>query len=197
MNMLYIPIVALGLIAGLSATTTEEVTMSDNSEVAPFGIVGKTAPELRVPLWVDGTGTKMDTPPTVTGKDDQVTVLYCFQSWCPGCHSVGLPSLQKLVSTFEDNDHIQFLAIQTVFEGRGSNTYEKMLETQKKYELPIPFGHDVGDKSTRGRSATMYDYRTGGTPWFIFIDKDGKVIFNDYHLDMEKAIAFLQEQIAS
>ena len=25
-------------------------------------------------------------------------VLYCFQSWCPGCHKIGLPSLQQMVS---------------------------------------------------------------------------------------------------
>jgi len=38
----------------------------------------------------------------------------------------------------------------------------------------------------------MYHYRTGGTPWFIFIDQDNKVIFNDFHLNDEKAIEYLQ-----
>ena len=67
-----------------------------------------------------------------------------------------------------------------------------MLEVQKKYNLKIPFAQDNGDESTRNISNIMYNYRTGGTPWFIFIDQDDNVIFNDYHLNTEKAIEFLQ-----
>jgi len=39
----------------------------------------------------------------------------------------------------------------------------------------------------------MRDYRSGGTPWFIFIDQEGTVVFNDYHLDVDKAIEYLKE----
>ena len=156
-----------------------------------YGIVGQPAPELKVPLWVDGNGNTISSP-TVTDKKGEFTVIYCFQSWCPGCHSVGLPSLQKMVKELEGNDKVNFLAIQTVFEGAEANTYEKMLGVQEKYDLHIPFGHDVGDKTTANRSSTMYNYRTGGTPWFIFIDGDGKVIFNDFHIDTDGAIKFLK-----
>lgn len=167
----------------------------NTAEKTTYGLAGQQAPELQVPLWVDGEGKKMEKPFTLAGNEGTFTVIYCFQSWCPGCHSAGLPSLQKMVEEFGDNDKIEFLAIQTVFEGAESNTYEKMLETQKKYDLHIPFGHDVGDASTANRSSTMYNYRTGGTPWFIFIDKDGAVIFNDYHVDTDKAIAFLRQEL--
>ena len=44
-------------------------------------------------------------------------VIYCFQSWCPGCHSAGLPNLKKMVNALQDNDKVAFLAVQTVFEG--------------------------------------------------------------------------------
>ena len=54
-----------------------------------------------------------------------------FQSWCPGCHSRGLPDLKKMVDALKEKDNISFLAIQTVFEGHKSNTYEKMVETPK------------------------------------------------------------------
>ena len=67
-----------------------------------------------------------------------------------------------------------------------------MLEVQKKYALHIPFGHDVGNESTMNRSSIMYNYRTGGTPWFIFIDQNVVVVFNDFHLNTEKAIEFLK-----
>jgi len=58
-------------------------------------------------------------------------VIYGFQSWCPGCHSQGLPSLQKMVDALKDNKSVEFYAVQTVFEGEHANTKEKMLEVQK------------------------------------------------------------------
>jgi len=68
---------------------------------------------------------------------------------------------------------------------------DKLIETQKKYDLKIPFGHDVGNENTGSRSSTMYHYRTGGTPWFIFIDQNDIVVFNDF-LNEEKAIEYLK-----
>ena len=40
----------------------------------------------------------------------------------------------------------------------------------------------------------MRDYRTGGTPWMILIDPQRRVVFNDFGIDVEKAIAFLRSQ---
>ncbi|MFT6809669.1 MAG: hypothetical protein ACJA01_002907 [Saprospiraceae bacterium] len=37
----------------------------------------------------------------------------------------------------------------------------------------------------------MYSYRSGGTPWFILIDQNDRVVFNDFHLNTEKAIELL------
>jgi len=162
-----------------------------------YGIKGQTAPELDVPLWIDGEGRKLETSPSIQANRGKMTVVYCFQSWCPGCHSAGLPSLQKMVKAFDGNEQIEFLAIQTVFEGAKVNTYEKMIATQKQYDLHIPFGHDTGNARTGNRSSTLVNYRTGGTPWFIFIDKEGEVIFNDFHLDTDKAIDFLKQEIKS
>ncbi len=158
-----------------------------------YGIEGLQAPELSADIeWVDETGNEMS-PVKLADHQGKFKVLYGFQSWCPGCHSRGLPALQKMVEALKDNDKVEFFAIQTVFEGSSSNTKEKMLATQKKYELPIPFGHDVGNENTRNRSSTMYNYKTGGTPWFIFINQKDTVVFNDYHLDVDKAIAYLKE----
>jgi len=42
-------------------------------------------------------------------------------------------------------DLMSCAVIQTVFEGFETNSYEAMLETQSKYDLGIPFGHDDGD----------------------------------------------------
>ncbi len=95
------------------------------------------------------------------------------------------------MNALDKNKQVTFFAVQTVFEGIQTNTKDKLIETQNKYELKIPFGHDIGTEKTGNRSSIMHDYRTGGTPWFIFIDQSDKVIFNDFHLDTSKAIDYL------
>ncbi|MFK7001056.1 peroxiredoxin family protein [Flavobacterium oreochromis] len=157
-----------------------------------YGIEGLKAPEWNIKVWVDENGNKRN-PIQLSDLKGKFKVIYCFQSWCPGCHSIGLPSLQAMTKALKENKNIQFLAIQTVFEGNSSNTYEKMLEIQKKYNLKIPFAQDNGNSSTNNISNIMVNYRTGGTPWFIFIDQNDNVVFNDYHLDTEKAISYLKQ----
>ena len=156
-----------------------------------YGIAGLTAPELTVNQWIDSNGEK-STPITLASLKGKFKVIYCFQAWCPGCHSRGLPALQKMVTALKNKEKVAFLAIQTVFEGSSANTFEKMTKIQKEYELEIPFGHDPGDESTRNISSTMYNYRTGGTPWFILIDDKNQVVFNDFRLNTDKAIEYLQ-----
>ncbi len=80
-----------------------------------------------------------------------------------------------------------------MFEGAEANTLERVKEIQKQYNLEIPFGHDIGNVSTNNISSMMHNYRTGGTPWFILIEDTGRVVFNDYHLNVDKAIKFLKE----
>lgn len=148
------------------------------------------APEFNVKHWVDKNGENI-TPIQLIDLKGKFKVLYCFQSWCPGCHSKGLPDLQKMVNALEDSNNVTFLAIQTVFEGHHKNTYAKMLETQKQYNLGIPFGHDAGDDD-KSISNIMKNYKTGGTPWFIFIDKHDNIVFADFHLNVNAAIQFLK-----
>ena len=148
------------------------------------------APKFEVKHWIDANGNKT-APIELSDFEGKFKILYCFQSWCPGCHSRGLPALQKMVEALKEKDNIVFLAIQTVFEGNEVNTYEKMVETQKQYNLKIPFGHDAGDDDT-STSNIMKNYQTGGTPWFIFIDHHDTIVFADFHLNENAAIEFLK-----
>jgi len=149
------------------------------------------AQEFNVRHWIDADGKKTDQI-KLSDFAGKFKVIYCFQSWCPGCHSKGLPDLKKMVTTLQENEKVVFLAVQTVFEGYEDNTYEKMVETQKQYELRIPFGHDAGDDG-KSRSNVMINYKTGGTPWFIFIDQNDNVVFADFHINVDAAIDFLKK----
>lgn len=52
----------------------------------------------------------------------------------------------------------------------------------------------MGQGGTRKqRSALMRNYRTGGTPWVIIIDKDGIVRYNDFHIQPDKAVQIIEE----
>ena len=52
------------------------------------------APEFNVKQWIDKNGNKTAAIKLVDFKS-KFKIVYCFQSWCPGCHSKGLPDLKK------------------------------------------------------------------------------------------------------
>lgn len=191
-NINRILLISVGLLSSVIIANLDAYSQNMHQQ-KKYGILGGDAPELdKAIYWIDVNGKERETL-QLSDYEDKFKVIYCFQSWCPGCHSRGLPALQKMMEALKNNDKIVFMAIQTVFEGIHTNTKDKLLKTQEQYNLEIPFGHDVGDETTNNRSSTMYNYKTGGTPWFIFIDQQGKVVFNDFHLDEEKAIEYLKE----
>jgi thiol-disulfide isomerase/thioredoxin len=151
-------------------------------------VVGHPAPRWGVTEWTNlPEGTKKLDVDDFAGK---VVVLFCFQSWCPGCHSRGFPTLKALVKRFAGDDDVAFVAVQTVFEGFAQNTAEKAWATAKKYKLDIPFGHSG---TAKARPAIMKSYRTRGTPWMIVIDREGKVRFSDFHIQTDQAIGLIDK----
>ncbi|EAR20279.1 N-acetyltransferase [Nitrococcus mobilis] len=147
----------------------------------PYGILGQAAPELVVIDWIDGQGQPR-APWQLADHSDAVRVIYCFQAWCPGCHSSGFPTLQALTAEYTDRG-VQFAVIQTVFEGHDANGAAQRRVMQRRYGLALPFGQD----DARPRPATMTAYRTGGTPWWLVIDQQGRVIYNDFHWRLDLA----------
>lgn len=96
------------------------------------------AAEFYVKDWVDENGNTTNQIKLSDFKG-KFKVVYCFQSWCPGCHSIGLPNLKKMIQALKGNENVVFIAIQTVFEGHHENTFDKMLETQKKIRFKNTF----------------------------------------------------------
>ena len=151
-----------------------------------LGILNQKAPSWSVDQWLGlPDGKKVLDVADFKGK---VLYLYCFQSWCPGCHSHGFPTLQKAMNHFKGDEEVAFVAVQTVFEGFSSNTLKRAGETAARYDLDIPIGHSG---SAGQFSSLMRNYRTGGTPWTIIIDKQGVVRFNGFRIEAEDAIHVL------
>ncbi len=165
------------------------------------GIEGEVAPPLHADNWINlpegeaGLIVEEGAPGIDLKKyRGKVIVLKFFQSWCEACQKRSFPKLQKLVEHYEGNDKVQFIAVQTVFEGLADNTAAKLQPTADKFGLKIPFGHSV--KLPNIPNVNM-DYKTGGTPWWIVINKDGIVEFNGHYIDFDKAIINLDELIAA
>jgi peroxiredoxin len=150
----------------------------------------RKAPEFKVNNWIDAEGNRTE-PIKLSDFEGKFKVVFCFQSWCRGCHKKGFPDLKKMIESTKGNSHVVFLAIQTVFEGHHINTFDKLVETQDQYNLKIPFGHDAGDDG-KSFPNTMMDYDTGGTPWFLLIDKEDRVVFSDFHLNPDEAVKLLK-----
>ena len=141
--------------------------------------------------WFDKEGKKYHL--TKEDWNNKYIVLFCFQDWCPGCHSRGFPSLQELYKTFKDDERVILLAVQTVFEGFEINTLDRGLLNQKKYNLPIIFGHDASPDNTR--SEIMKTFGTGGTPWFVLINQKGIIEYQDWHINPIAVIEHINEAI--
>jgi thiol-disulfide isomerase/thioredoxin len=149
--------------------------------------------DLRVKHWINSNGEKINEL-KLSQFNNKFKIIFCFQSWCPGCHSIGFPSLKALVDHFENNKSVVFFAIQTVFEGFEENSYDKLVEIQNKYSLKISFGHDAGDDDS-SFSNVINDYNTGGTPWFIVINPENKIIFSGFRINVEGAIEYIQKYL--
>ena len=92
-----------------------------------YGIRGRMAPELEVDYWIDAHGA-----PTrrfkVSEAGGKWVFLKCFQKWCPGCHSHGLPTLKRVADAFAD-------AFEAFFEQMRKARVSRWKETSRKAAL--------------------------------------------------------------
>lgn len=156
-----------------------------------LGIAGQPAPELRADWLRNVDGEQLQ----LADIHEPVIYLYNFQSWCPGCHSRGFPTMKAVKARLDavgKADQVKFVAIQTVFEGHDVNTPEAALESLDRHGLTdVAVGHDSGNPP-----ATMVNYRTGGTPWTVIIGPDREVITNGFHIETETTIEIIDKLLA-
>ena len=189
-------LIKLGGYSSLAIATMGLSKFSFAENVQP--IKGSLAPELEVPYWIDGNGKQTEAFSVHANKGKWIYIK-CFQDWCPTCHSIGFPNLQKLLNAFPDNDKLTAVAIQTTFEGHSTNTKSALRKNQLNYDLNIPFGHDpsnldVPDDQPEHFPSTMIKYQTRGTPWVSLIHPNGRVVYSNFHINMDMLIDYLKEQ---
>jgi len=105
---------------------------------------------------------------------------------------VGFPTLQKLTQAFKNVDQVKFFAVQTVFEGHDYNSQDKLRKNQLEWDLKIPMAHAAGNPQTHEILEIMREYRSGGTPWKVIIDPQGKVVYNHFQIEPPKAVALIE-----
>ena len=86
--------------------------------------------------------------------------------------------------------------MQTVFEGYGVNSEDKLRENQLKYDLKIPMAHAPGNPQTHRIPEIMRKYRSGGTPWTVIIDPEGRVVYNQFHIDANPAAELIKVMLS-
>lgn len=157
------------------------------------GIKGFPAPPLGVDTWINlPEGKERLGMPDFQGK---VLAMLFFQATCTACEYREFPVMKQLVEEFEGDDGIAFVAIQTTFEDFTSNSELQLKPVAEKHKLSIPFGHLAKSADPNVYSLNVA-YNTPGTPWWVVIDKEGKVAFNANTMDPQIGIANLRKLIA-
>jgi thiol-disulfide isomerase/thioredoxin len=160
------------------------------------GIVGLPAPPLEHVRWINENGDERS-PLTLAELGQGYSILYFFQDWCAGCHAHGFPTFVTLAEEFR-NKGVGLAAVQTVFEGSEVNTLDRLRENQRRYGLHVPFGHAVADSASGDAvPAIMEAYRSGGTPWFVVIAPNGRVMYDGFRLNAERLVQVLRRERAS
>lgn len=188
--MKFLPAILLAVLALLGSPYLS-AQLSQPKPVVLNGIEGKEAPLLDVDTWIQLPADKDKVE--ITDYPDKVVVMLFFQHLCPASQERELPVLKRLVDHYRGTEGIVFLAIQTTFENYLENTSDKLEATARKFDLPIPFGHSP---KLRGLPSVSSKYLPAGTPWWVIIDRAGKVEYNGHILNEEEAVKGFDRMLA-
>jgi len=118
-------------------------------------------------------------------KGKPLLILF-FYLGCPGCTGRAIPFANKMV--YEHRDKINVLGIHSNFEGPEYSNDDIIL-TLKSLHVKFPFFKDSGF------ATTFHDYQAAGTPHWILVNKDGKVIRSIFGSESNRALLWLDYAI--
>ena len=82
-------------------------------------------------------------------------------------------------------------------QGHANEEGNTLLFDQAHHLDRIPFGHDDGSNTGNKYSNMLDNYKTGGTPWHIIIDKDGIVVFDGFEIEAQQAVRVLEAALGT
>ena len=118
-------------------------------------------------------------------KGKPLLILF-FYLGCPGCTGRAIPFANRMV--LEHGDKINVLGIHSNFEGPEYSN-DNVISTLNSLHVKFPFFKDSGF------ATTFHDYQAAGTPHWILVNKDGKVIRSIFGSDPNRALLWLDYAI--
>ena len=117
--------------------------------------------------------------PTVESFKGKPLLILFFSLGCPGCLGRAIPYANRVV--YEKGDQINVIGIHTDFEGVDFPK-EKFEAAQAEFYIRFPFFKDFNFDTT------FLNYGAGGTPHWILVDQEGKVIYSIFGSDPNNAL---------
>ena len=136
-------------------------------------MIDQPAPELQVGQWFN-----QDQALTLADLRGKVVVLHAFQMLCPGCVSHGVPQAERVHRFFPRNT-VQVLGLHTVFEHHAVMTPPALAVFLHEYRVTHPVAVDL-PVAGQVIPATMQVYNMQGTPTLIVIDREGRLVLQEF-----------------
>ena len=137
-----------------------------------------------LPWHLESVGSgKVPHPSDFRGKP--LLILF-FYLGCAGCTGRAIPFANRMV--YEHGERISVLGIHSNFEGPEYSD-DDITGKLRSLHARFPFFRDSG------LATTFYDYQAAGTPHWILVNKEGKVIRSIFGSDPDRALLRLDYAI--
>ncbi len=109
----------------------------------------------------------------------QPLLILIFSLGCPGCLGRAIPFANRVA--YEKGDRLRVLGIHTNFEGVDFSE-DQFQKAKEEFYIRFPFYKD------QNFNTTFLDYMAGGTPHWILVDEEGKVVYSIFGSDPNNAL---------
>lgn len=138
-----------------------------------------------LPEWLLKPIFENDEVPNVASYRGKPLLIMFFYMGCPGCKGRAIPFANRIV--YEDSG-VQVIGIHTRFEGRTYSD-EELMAAKEEFYIRFPYYRDIPE------AKTFNEYKAGGTPHWLLVNKDGVVIQSIFGSDPNNALLRLDLKI--
>ena len=139
-----------------------------------------------LPNWSLSSIDNNERVPTVEDFKGKALLILFFNLGCPGCLGRAIPYANRIV--LEKSEEIKVIGIHTNFEGIAF-TNEQFDKAKEDFFIRFPFYKD------KNYDTTFLNYGAGGTPHWILVNSEGKVVYSIFGSDPNNALLRLDLKI--